>query len=954
MGSIVTFTYDANNNQVKSITEGEIIDTEGSINNIRLAEVANVYDDMDRMIREEHEFFDTESQEAIDNGKSISETVWSDNSQVLQVINDNEHATSTAYDTANRQHRITDAKGSLVTFVYDKNSNVISTTEIEKSDLGNAEQTFTTTFSYDGLDRRIETVDNVGNTNRGRYDSRNNYTISIDALGNTIRHDFDGINRLIKTTRLLTDNGTGSGNPAGEIVTQQTWDDTSRLTSQIDDNRNATTYVYDGLNRKIKDIYADGTEHIITYDVHDNKINTVDANGSVVDCQYDLLDRQIRKDINVAASVSDATTVEEYKYDGLSRLVHAEDNDSKILRHYDSMNNVTKEELWIDDPTAQEPTGITTTLFDGVGNMTFCTYPGGRTVTCTFDELERKKIISDQNGQIAEYFYIGPSRFERRTYGNGTQTDYSYDGITDIENPENDFGVKRIIQTKHTKTDDGTILDDRTFTWDRMGNKTSRSDIRSGGPQLTHTYSYDSVYRLIHTVVTDADANVSRDTQYDLDGVGNRTTVTENQSPETYTMDNSTPDPADFQLNQYTTTPLDTRNYDLNGNLISTIPEDENNVGGASRRRLITYDYRNQMTQHEDQDTNIISTYAYDALGRRISKEIAENSQPSTVNFFYADWQVCEEQNETNATQTTYVYGLYIDEVLNMQRSGTDSYYHTDDLYNVMAVTSSSGSVVELYEYDDYGEPVFLVQDSINNPYMFTGRRYDPEIGWYLYRTLYLEPAIGRFNMVDKIGIWGDSSNLGNAFIYLGNNPENFVDPFGLQNMSDFNNKLPPIKIPPANQSPFPKPPKNAPIKITNPINPGVGVRYGTVKNLLNQIMGFHHQAAYQAAVRKFAAQFENLLPEIENYRDKGKNVLIGAYAYQDANLLAHVYSDRPMKFGAVFIAGVDGEKEKLREDYFNSSRLYPVPPSGYKKVYGFDLLPGYRTQSGDQCHVNK
>ena len=781
MGNVMKYGYDANHNKVDELTEGELEDIEGSSKNIRLTQMTYVYDDMDRIIREEHEFFNTESQEAIDDGKSITLTEWSDNSQIIKVTNDNNHTGSTSYDTANRQNRITDAKGNTITYAYDPNSNVISVTEVDKSDLGNADQIFTTTFAYDGLDRKIETVDNVGNTNRGRYDSRNNYTISIDALGNTIRYDFDGINRLVKTTRFLTDNGTGTGNPGGEIVTQQTWDDTSRLTSQIDDSSNATAYVYDALNRKIKDIYADDTEHIFTYDVHDNKTKTVDANGSVIDCQYDLLDRQIRKDITVGDSVSDAITFEIYKYDGLSRLIHAEDNDSLVLRSYDSLSHVIKEVL---------NNQITLCVYDGVGNMTSCTYPGGRQISCTFDELERKKVISDQGGQIAVYFYLGPNRVERRTYGNGTQTDYTYDGISGIDNPENDFGVKRIIRTSHIFQPEGpsnpVVLDDRTFTWDRLGNKNQRKDIRSGGPELTHDYSYDSIYRLIKTVVTDGDSNVTRDTVYNLDGVGNRTRVTENQTPETYTLDDSTPDPADFQLNQYTTTPSDTREYDLNGNLTSTSPGDENNVGGASRRRSITYDYRNQMVSHEDLDTDITSTYSYDALGRRIQKVPDTNTPSTAILYFYHDWQVCEEQDENNATQATYVYGLYIDEVLNMQREDQDHYYHTDDIYNVMAITDSTGSVVERYEYDDYGELQFFNQSSItiqksqiNNPYLFTGRRYENESDWFYYRTRYLDSQAAKFTIRDGIGIWGDIKNLGNGILYVGNNPTTFSDPSG-------------------------------------------------------------------------------------------------------------------------------------------------------------------------------
>jgi len=48
-----------------------------------------------------------------------------------------------------------------------------------------------------------------------------------------------------------------------------------------------------------------------------------------------------------------------------------------------------------------------------------------------------------------------------------------------------------------------------------------------------------------------------------------------------------------------------------------------------------------------------------------------------------------------------------------------------------------------------------LAESAIDNPYMFNGRRYDPESGFYWYRTRYLDPLAGRFTTRDTIGVWG-------------------------------------------------------------------------------------------------------------------------------------------------------------------------------------------------------
>ena len=66
-----------------------------------------------------------------------------------------------------------------------------------------------------------------------------------------------------------------------------------------------------------------------------------------------------------------------------------------------------------------------------------------------------------------------------------------------------------------------------------------------------------------------------------LDGVGNRTAVTGSPDPGAYTMNDTIPGPADFQMNQYTNTPFDiSRSYDENGNRFKT-EYDKNSDGIA-------------------------------------------------------------------------------------------------------------------------------------------------------------------------------------------------------------------------------------------------------------------------------------------------------------------------------------------------------------------------------------
>ncbi|ARN56564.1 hypothetical protein STSP1_00947 [Sedimentisphaera salicampi] len=110
-------------------------------------------------------------------------------------------------------------------------------------------------------------------------------------------------------------------------------------------------------------------------------------------------------------------------------------------------------------------------------------------------------------------------------------------------------------------------------------------------------------------------------------------------------------------------------------------------------------------------------------------------------------------------------------------------FYHTDALGSVAAMSSSNGHIAETYRYTPYGRPTIydaggqqITQSSIGNPYMFTGRRYDAGTGLYYYRARMYSPKIGRFLQTDPLGYFDTI----NPYAYCGNNPVNWIDPWGL------------------------------------------------------------------------------------------------------------------------------------------------------------------------------
>ncbi|MGR3221351.1 MAG: RHS repeat-associated core domain-containing protein, partial [Candidatus Anammoxibacter sp.] len=181
-----------------------------------------------------------------------------------------------------------------------------------------------------------------------------------------------------------------------------------------------------------------------------------------------------------------------------------------------------------------------------------------------------------------------------------------------------------------------------------------------------------------------------------------------------------------------------------------------------------------------------------------------------TTNFYYDFWQVIEERDSATNLLRQYVYGVYIDEPLILNRNldgdniatGVDDqrlFYHQNTQHSVHALTDDNGNIAEGYQYDAYGRQIVYepgangVVDfgnddvispggisAVSNPYMFTGRRLDNETNLYYYRNRYLNTTQGRFICRDPAGYWHDAYNYGNPMTYVGNTPSNALDPLGL------------------------------------------------------------------------------------------------------------------------------------------------------------------------------
>jgi RHS repeat-associated protein len=122
-----------------------------------------------------------------------------------------------------------------------------------------------------------------------------------------------------------------------------------------------------------------------------------------------------------------------------------------------------------------------------------------------------------------------------------------------------------------------------------------------------------------------------------------------------------------------------------------------------------------------------------------------------------------------------YVRGDNPDELLvwyNGSGSADRRFVATDERGSVVATTDSSGALVGINTYDEYGRP----GASNIGRFQYTGQMWLPELGLYDYKARMYEPNGGRFMQTDPAGMV-DSPNL---YEYALDNPVNLTDPTGL------------------------------------------------------------------------------------------------------------------------------------------------------------------------------
>ena len=515
----------------------------------------------------------------------------SSNHNLTRIVDALGHTTYFENNSHGAPTRVTNAMGFIVDYDYNSygNLNEISIPSLNLS----------ATIEYDNVSRMTDKYDFAGHNIHYTYDNNDNLASVTDANGKTTTYHVDA-----------NDNVDWIQNAKG-IKTNFTYDANTDFMTQVEFQGHTRNYTYK----------RDGTLESFT-----------DANGYTFNYTYN----------NAGELTSDGYADLTY-YSSTGRLWKITKDSKAITYTYDDFGRISS--IAYDGMTVNY-------TYDNNGNVTSIVYPGNKTVTYTYDVLNRVTAVKDWNNMTTNYFYRNDGQLDYYQYPNGVRTTYSYDNS----------GRCNGISTKRN-SGNGSVIAEYSYEFDNMGNHTSETftepfEAYPSIPSENLSYNYNNDNRL--TSVGDLsftyDGNGNNTTRtgrtynydvkdnlisvsgdfaasYTYDGLGNRRSATRNGVTTKYV------------LNLLSNMPMVLMDTDANGTvqhyyiygptgLISRI--DANND-----TRYYVYDYRGSTVAMTDATTaaNVTHKYQYDDFGKLLQSEEEDENLYRYVGRFGVSYE---------------------------------------------------------------------------------------------------------------------------------------------------------------------------------------------------------------------------------------------------------------------------------------------------------------------------
>ncbi|WP_052755978.1 RHS repeat-associated core domain-containing protein [Paenibacillus durus] len=650
----------------------------------------------------------------------------------------------------------TDALGNTTSYVYDGNGNV---TEVSNA------LNETIAFQYDGEGRLSSLSDPLGHSMTYTYDDAGNLLTETNAAGETVRYVYDALNRVTEAydaanVRIYAAAYDAAGNlktltDALDHTRTNVYDGLNRLTQTIDPLQRTTSYAYNNLNRLISVTDPLQGQAGRSFDALSRITAVTDPNANTTGYTYDLVGR-------LTGETDASGGSRAYQYNALGLLAGETNGRGQATAYtYDAAGRLA---------AFTDPVGSVTYTYDANGNVKAVTDGSGKTLTRTFDKLDRVEQYTDEDGNAIRYTYDAAGSLTAITYPDGKTVTYTYDAagrmktVTDWNNRVTTYGYDVNGRLVSTERPDGTV---ETRTYDANGQLASLSDKRADGSVIYGAgYLYDAAGNVVTETVDGAPTVISSvyGSEYtvDINGPGlspSAEPLTPGNAEMTYTADN--------RLATYNGSPV---TYDADGNMtygpLQGIPQ------------AYEYDARNRLTEAGG------VSYGYNSENNRTSVTANGVTTKYVIDPNAMLPRVLMETDGQGQAKARYVYGLGL--IGREDASGDYQTYHYDRRGSTVALTDETGQTTDTYTYGNYGERLDH-QGTLEQPFQYNGRDgvMTDANGLYYMRARYYNPDIKRFVNRDVVTGTISGAQTLNRYAYVNGNPISYVDPFGLSRDGD-------------------------------------------------------------------------------------------------------------------------------------------------------------------------
>jgi RHS repeat-associated protein len=584
------------------------------------------------------------------------------------------------------------------------------------------------------------------------------------------------------------------------------YDSLGNVISQVDPKGQETRFIYSPAGRVNSILYADGREVSYEYDTLGNRTKMTDWIGET-----------------------------SYKYDDFSRMKRIVTPDNRTLKYsYNNLDELSKITLSGDGiygtlkwKYSYDNYGRLESIKDPQDNETSYSYDvAGRLVESVLPNAVKKVLSYDKNSNLLSMIYedyrgreVDSFSYTYDAVGNRLAmeepegiTRYSYDDkyqLTKAEKFERPRGWRLFDRLSQllgkSKCPRAGVLQEKldylvnnlkkdysiAYNYDAVGNRTQKlvdassylKELKSG----SYDYFYDNDNRLIEEGYQKANSGWGNSwgSCFSWQGKGNK-------------HGGAGHGKVHEEITNYI--------YDLNGNLL------EQKQGRDISK--FSYDASDNMIMADVPGKKPVA-FTFNGDGQRIARffrdkghhhgwsrgrsddDDSESAQwwrktlkvkwKLDTSFFYSGPEILAEFDSKGKLDASYTTGPGIDNLISVTRHNgragrnrpVSYFYASDALGSVRQIMDDRGRGVNSYSYTPFGV-AYNVKEKVEQPYRYTGRRWDPNVGKLWYRSRHYAPGVGRFSQADK---WGHSilfPTIYKKYTYVFNNPLIYTDPLGL------------------------------------------------------------------------------------------------------------------------------------------------------------------------------